>query len=280
AIAEEAKKQGLPFAGHVAQAISAGEASDAGQRSIEHLYGLALSCAKEEEALRKELTDHLAHADKLDYQLLSRVTIKAIDGRDDAKVQALYAKFVRNETWQTPTLTVLRVMAHADDEKITGDPRVKYMPAFMRNSWKSESQRPPRAALPTLKSIYRHAVEQVRAMHKAGVPILAGTDVSNPYCFPGFSLHDELVLLVEAGLTPAEALRTATLNPARFFGEMETNGTVAAGKRADLVLLDADPLADIRNTQKIRSVVVNGRYLAHEEIQKLLADAEKAAGGN
>jgi adenine deaminase len=100
----------------------------------------------------------------------------------------------------------------------------------------------------------------------------------NPYCLPGFSLHDELALLVEAGLTPMEALQTATHNPARFFGKEKEMGTVQAGKRADLVLLDADPLLDIRHTTKIRAVVANGRLLDRSVLDKFLADAEKAAG--
>jgi imidazolonepropionase-like amidohydrolase len=277
AIVDEAKKQGMTFAGHVTQNISAAEASDAGQKSIEHLSNLTLSCSKDEEALRKQLVDHLAKADRLDFSLITRVTLKAIDSRDETKSQALYDKFVRNQTWQTPTLVVLRAMAHGDDEKITGDPRIKYMSPFLRQFW--NSRKLPPQALPWLKKSYAHTVDQVRAMHKAGVPMLAGSDCSNPYVFPGFSLHDELALLVEAGLSPADALRAATVNPAKFFGEEATAGAIAAGKRADLVLLDADPLADIRHTQKIRGVVANGRYLSHEEIQKLLADAETGAGG-
>ena len=90
-------------------------------------------------------------------------------------------------------------------------------------------------------------------MHKAGVGFLAGTDEANPYCFPGFSLHDELAHLVEAGLTPLESLQAATINPARYLGKEPSQGTLAVGKDADLILLDADPLADIHNTTKIRA---------------------------
>ena len=114
-------------------------------------------------------------------------------------------------------------------------------------------------------------------MQKAGVPILAGTDAGNPFCFPGFSLHEELALMVVAGFTPAEALRSATLNPAKFFGLDKTLGTIEVGKIADLVLLGANPLQDIRNTQRIKAVVSNGRLFDRKALDEMLAHAEGAA---
>lgn len=127
------------------------------------------------------------------------------------------------------------------------------------------------------KKVLQKEFEIVGAMQKAGVPILAGTDTGNPFCFPGFSLHEELALLVIAGLTPAEALRSATLNPAKFFGLDKTLGTIEVGKIADLVLLGANPLEDIRNTQRIKAVVSNGQLFDRRALDKLLADAEGAA---
>jgi imidazolonepropionase-like amidohydrolase len=114
-------------------------------------------------------------------------------------------------------------------------------------------------------------------MHRAGVPLLAGTDAPNPYVYPGFSLHEELELLVQAGLSPLEALQTATVNPAKFLGKERELGTIEKGKLADLVLLDANPVEDISNTQRISAVVVNGRYLPRERIQALLAEVEAVA---
>ena len=115
-------------------------------------------------------------------------------------------------------------------------------------------------------------------LHKAGVPFLAGTDTPpGVYIFPGFSLHEELQRFVAAGFTPLEALQTATLNPARFFGMEDQLGTVAMGKMADLVLLDANPLADIANTQKIAAVIVNGRYFSRNDLQRMLQKAEESA---
>ena len=114
-------------------------------------------------------------------------------------------------------------------------------------------------------------------MHRAGVPFMAGTDLSGAYIFAGFSLHDELALYVKAGFTPLEALQAATRNPAIFLGELNSQGTVERGKAANLVLLEANPLEDIRNTQRINAVVLNGRLLPKDQLQRMLAEAEAAA---
>src|SRR5919201_905900 len=111
-------------------------------------------------------------------------------------------------------------------------------------------------------------------MRRAGVEFLAGTDALNPFCFPGFSLHDELALLVSAGLTPMEALQAATRNPARYLGTIDTFGTIEKGKTADLVVLDADPLADIHNTTRIAGVIVGGRYFPKTALDEMLAGIE------
>lgn len=111
-------------------------------------------------------------------------------------------------------------------------------------------------------------------MSRAGVALLVGTDSGMPYSCDGFSLHDELALFVRAGLSPMEALRTATYNPAKFFGKLDSMGTIEQGKVADLVLLEANPLEDIRNTQKIAAVVIDGKILNKAELQEILAKVE------
>ena len=128
-----------------------------------------------------------------------------------------------------------------------------------------------------LYSIHAHLVG---AMNRAGVPILAGTDCPNPYVYPGFSLHDELGLLVRAGLTPAEALRSATINPARFLGVTDSLGTVVPGSVADLVLLDANPLEDIANTKRIRAVIQGGRFLDRSALDQFLVRAKALAAAD
>jgi imidazolonepropionase-like amidohydrolase len=126
--------------------------------------------------------------------------------------------------------------------------------------------------------VFEKRLVLVRAMHRAGIPMLAGTDAAwgVPYTYAGFSLHDELELLVRAGLTPLESLQTATLNPARFLGRTQDLGTIEKGKLADMVMLTASPLEDIHNTQKIDAVFVDGRLLTRRDLDALLAQAEIA----
>jgi len=191
------------------------------------------------------------------------------------------ARLKRNHTWQCPTFTVLRSGAFINDPNFRNDPRLKYMPTQLRTQWdpSTDFRFRERTAedFDLSRLVYKKQIELVGMMHRAGVEFLAGTDVENPYCFPGFSLHDELELLVQAGLSPMEALQTATLNPARFLGNEKEFGTVEEGKIADLVLLEANPLEDIRNTTKINSVVLNGRLLDRKALDQLLTEVEAAA---
>ena len=146
-IADEAKKQGLPFAGHVPESVSAAEASDLGQKSIEHLVGVELACSDREDELRREAVAAMAKADNQAVgELLGRIGARAADSFSDKKARALYARFVRNGTWQVPTLTVLRSLVSLDDPKFTADPRVKYMSPSLRSYWSLMKLSPETAA--------------------------------------------------------------------------------------------------------------------------------------
>jgi imidazolonepropionase-like amidohydrolase len=285
AIADEAKKQGIPFAGHVPGPVSVIEASDAGQKSIEHFTGILEACSTREEELRKageeawsKLPPGQAFPSRATVYALGRQRLETFSPE---KANALFAHLARNHTWQCPTLTVLRNMAFIKDTAIHDDPRVKYMPPEMISGWNPKDDfrlnDKTDEDFELGRAAYRKLKELVGPMHRAGVEFLAGTDVLNPYCFPGFSLHDELTLLVEAGLSPMEALQAATLNPARYLGQDKDLGTVEKGKIADLVLLDASPLDDIGNTRKIDAVVVSGKLHPKADLQKMLADVEALA---
>lgn len=285
AIADEAKKQGIPFAGHVPAAVSVAEASDAGQKSIEHLTNLLEACSTREEELRKRgaeawlnLPEGQAFPSRASLRPLTRLMLETFSPE---KANVLFARFARNHTWQCPTLTVLRNMAFIQDAAIRNDPRVKYMPPGIASGWNPADdfrlQDRTGEDYELARSVYRKLTELIGPMRRAGVEFLAGTDVLNPYCFPGFSLHDELGLLVEAGLSPMEALQAATLNPARYLGQEKDLGTVEKGKIADLVLLDANPLENIGNSRKIDAVVVGGKLLPRTELQKTLAGIEAMA---
>jgi len=263
AIVDEANKRGIPFAGHVPGSVSAAEASDAGQRSIEHLTGVLTACSTEEQAIREAT---VAAGGWL------RQTERLLQTYDDEKATALFARFAENGTWHCPTLTVLRNIAFMPDPTIVEDPNLKYMPPSVRGMWD-----PDRVARWTNREAFAKYSEIVGQMHEAGVGVLAGTDVLNPYCFPGFSLHGELELLVDAGLTPLAALQAATLNPAEYLGLRERFGTVEEGRVADLVLLEANPLEKIGNTRLIAAVVLGGRLYRKADLQKMLTDVEKLA---
>ncbi|HVG09263.1 MAG TPA: amidohydrolase family protein [Thermoanaerobaculia bacterium] len=279
AIADEARRQHIPFAGHLPFSVSAVEASDAGQRSIEHLTRLLTACSGREAEILRGLTDtgkSVVAARAAGF----RAEAEAAESYDPRKASALFLRFHENETWQCPTLVQLRRFALVEDAGLANDERLKFIPLSVRERWRSSLAGPLAENAPYLKRSFPKQVEMVGAMRAARVPVLAGTDSGwgNPYTFAGFSLHDELALLNRAGLSPMETLQSATLNPARFLGLQDKLGTVEAGKIADLVLLEANPLDDVTNTRKIAAVVVNGRYMSKAELQKTLSDVETAAG--
>ncbi len=273
AIAAEAKKQGMVFAGHVPLAVSAAEASDAGQKSIEHLTGVLTACSNKQDELRKEWQEVRGKADEATARILGiRVQVKSLDSYDEKLAAALFARFAKNGTWHCPTLTVLRAFAHLDDKTFTNDARLQYVSPFVKGFLYPREPGGPAAEFAVRRRLYKKYLELVAGLHRAKVDLLAGTDTPNPYCYPGFSLHDELELLVTAGLTPLEALQCATRNPARYLDRLKDLGTIEQGKLADLVLLEADPLADIKNTRKIAAVVVNGQWQGKETLAKMLAE--------
>jgi imidazolonepropionase-like amidohydrolase len=272
AIADEARARGIPFAGHVPGSVTAAEASDAGQKSMEHLFGVTIACSAQEEGL---LAEAQAAVGATFYGIFAR----AIESYDENKAQYLFARFVKNGTWQCPTLTVLRSVTRLTDAGFKDDQRLKYVPKATKASWGTAAfiGMPP-AGQAALKTFFDGNIRIVGAMHRAGVGIVAGTDTMNPYCFPGFSLHDELSLLVEAGLPPMAALQASTKEAARFMGQLDQRGTIEPGKIADLVLLDRDPLADIHNTRSIRAVVLGGKLMPRAALDAMLTEAEASAG--
>jgi len=269
AIADEAHKEHISFVGHVPDSVRASAASNAGQKSFEHLIGVFEgSSPLEDEFLKGGKTEG-----------------KFLASYEPARAAALFALLAKNHTWQCPTLVWERGGNLLDEDRpgFSRDFRAKYVPAYWKDvTWKRFTDEILQGFntddLATRKRFVEKELEVVNEMHHAGVQFLAGTDTPpGVYVFPGFSLHEELQRFVAAGFTPLEALQTATINPAKFLGMTDRFGTIATGKAADLVLLSANPLDDIRNTQKIAGVVVNGRYLSRADLDKLLAGVEAAA---
>ncbi len=273
AIADEAKKQNIPFAGHVPFSVSALEASDAGQKSMEHLWGIYLSCSSREGELRSEMLKggvNLSGSERIRLEM-----DEAAASYDERKAANVFAHLAKNGTWMVPTFTAVVPDSEIFGARATTDPRLKYIPPAIQKQWSAAAS----AGAAIKSKSFDRKLQVVGAMHRAGVPLLAGTDTAwiQPYTYAGFSLHDELALLVKAGLTPIESLQTATINPARFLGMEKDLGTIEKGKVANLVLLDADPVSDIRNTQKIDSVVLKGKLLTRTDLDKLLQDAATKA---
>jgi imidazolonepropionase-like amidohydrolase len=283
AIADEAKKQAMPFAGHVPISVSAQEASSAGQKSFEHLVGILPACSSRSADLLKGQQDDLTEGLLAKPRFWGAHVVESrqmmLDTYSPDQVAALCAVLKGNGTWQVPTLTLLRMFAYGDDPAFLKDARLKYVPIHTRASWDPsaiDGKRSPED-FAYMKREFQKDLEVVGAMQRAGVGILAGTDTANPFCFPGFSLHDELGLLVQAGLSPMEALQAATLNPARFQGKENDLGTVEKGKIADLVLLDANPLDEIGNTKRIAAVVSAAKFYSRAALDRMLAKVEAVA---
>lgn len=281
AIIDEARQVGLPVAGHWAYRTSYVGAAEAGHRSFEHLFGLSFATSsRESEYLATLAATPFDPANPRTFFNLARdLERQSALTFSPAKARRVFERLAAAGSWQSPTLKVLQVMSSPAD-RFANDPRLKYVPAWIKQFW---ADRLGLFAPKTPEQIAQYRVffasqqRLVGAAAHAGVGVIGGTDALNPYCIPGFGTHDDLVLLVESGLSPMRALQTVTRDAARFLGLAHTVGTVTAGKAADLLVLDANPLADIRNTQRIHAVVVRGRLIERAEREQILADVEEAA---
>jgi len=285
ALAEEAKKLDIPFAGHVPAMVGAIEAAVAGQKSEEHLYGALEACSGHEAEMivaREQLVKtEVVTSEAFGALFEKQVSPLTYTGGDCAE---FFRTLVQKGTWIVPTYNYWRSIA--DDyffgsERAQDSPRLRYIPVSLKEEWnrkyQSDFEKITAEVAAKSREKFLKRLSFVKRLQGGGVGILAGTDSDMPYTFPGFDLHDELAMMVDGGLTPLEALQTATLNPANYLSRPNDFGTVEKGKLADLVLLDADPLIDIQNTRKISGVVVGGRYLDRAGLDKILSDVEAAA---
>jgi imidazolonepropionase-like amidohydrolase len=275
AIAEQSKKDSIPFAGHIPSDITAIEASNAGQKSIEHIIysSLAFDCSPQGDELRRKKQEASA---KRDGQAIADITDEANRTFSTEKAAELWKTFKKNGTWVTPTLFSIWVNAHRLEES-PDDPQLGYLPASLRKQW-APAKNPTQDDRDT-EAWWQRQFENDRKltgeMNRAGVRLLAGSDSLDRYNFVGTSLHRELSMLVSAGLTPLEALQSVTRNAAEFL-VIANSGQISTGYRADLVLLDGDPTKDITNTGKIAAVILRGRFIARPELDAMLAKARAA----
>lgn len=255
AIVDQARHRGMAVAGHVPAAVGAAAAAAAGQRTIEHLVNVPFACADDER-------DALRPTNGLEALFGGCATHDAA---------ALLRLFVEHETWHTPTLVVQQRVALGPNAS-RGDPGLRHVPMPVRELLRSvgplDLPAPRGAARARFARFFAKRVWQARQMHAAGVRLLVGTDA--PGVAPGWSVHEEMHLFVRSGIPAIDALRAATINPARMLTHTDSLGAIASGKIADLVLLDANPLADIRNTLRVRAVVAGGRFYDRAAIDGIL----------
>ena len=260
AIAEEAKKDGIEYEGHVPDAIRASEAIASGQRTFEHLIGVFEASSPDED---KYLTG-------------KKSVGMFLATYDPAREEKIIQEIAANHVWQCPTLYWERGQWLVDAIDWNKDPDIAYAPKRWVKAWprmqKGIVEEMDQDPLAVREKFVAHELDIVRKMHAAGIQFIAGTDApAGVDLLPGISLHLELQRFVAAGFTPLEALQTATVNPAKFLGKTAEFGTVEQGKMADLVLLKANPLVDIANTRTVVGVVADGRYLSQEDLEALRA---------
>ncbi len=271
-LSEEARRLGLPFAGHEPGPMSAIELSNAGQASIEHSRIFLFNCFPGADSMRNGLL-------KVPQTTLRR---RMLDEYDPRRCAEVFRTFATNRTYLTPTHGTRKMDAFAGDSAYRRDARMKYIPLLTQMAWLADANNmvasdSSAAGRRAFLDFYRRGLSLTNEAYRAGVPVMVGTDAGDSFIFPGSSVPDELDELVAAGLSPGEALRAATLSGAEFLRRTADLGAIRPGRLADLVLLDADPLADVANVRRIRAVILNGRVFDRATLDSLLTHAEEAA---
>jgi imidazolonepropionase-like amidohydrolase len=282
AVVDQANKRTIPITAHVPLSLSVTEAVAAGLNGMEHLRNLEFECSNEAKTLREQRSKLLNPDPSMTGGMLRRNIYKlqrgaAVNSLNNELCDPVIKSLAKNKVAQVPTLvsTGLHLARLYDSDQWKNT--FRYLPGPVQKQWTglarglSKSRKNLDPYKLTLSQWYFDIVKQMQA---EGVSIMAGTDTPIMILTPGFSLHQELIMLVRAGLSPLQALRAATINSAGWFGLENKTGTVAVGKHADLLILDANPLTDISNTQKIEAVVARGRLYDRNDLDQLLAPTE------
>jgi hypothetical protein len=263
------QKEKYSLEGHLPIEVGFEEALDAGQRSFEHNFNINRYLAGKEAENLKWSHHYLDTARFVrDGQFMVRTEPLGISEKDFRLPAVVLDKMIKNRAAVVPTLTLVRGRSIQADSMATQTKGLEYLTPEFVKFWMNQSPIFPEELIKTFG-------ESAKFLINKGVLILAGTDVNNPFCVPGFGLQQELINLHNAGLTNLQVLQTATINPAKFLYKENELGTLTKGKLADLLILEDNPLSDIRNTQKINAVVVNGKYFSKEDIQQMLVAQKK-----
>ena len=259
-IVASARRLGIPFGGHVPDPVGLSRALEARQTSIDHLDNYIVALESDASPIKNEAPEVRAQ------QLIYHV--------DEAKLPALVAATRAAGTWMVPTLALWETFAGTESlDTLRARPELRYVPVQWRDAW-AQAVATMRQNNPDAEAGKRVVALRQRILKKlndAGVGILLGTDSPQLFSVPGFSVHRELKSMLAAGMTPDQILRSGTANVARYFGAADDFGTVAVGRRADLLLLERNPLEDVGNVARRAGVVVSGRWLPESEIQARLA---------
>ncbi len=279
-IMARAKKEGIVVTGHVPLSMDVIEASNLGLNSMEHLRNLEFACASDWEALkdtrRKMLFDgQSAIGSTLRRNIHSAQRSHAVGNQDATRRTEVLKVLAKNNTWQVPTLSIMTASTERFFLRNDWQDSYKYLPTSVKETWIENSNKFGQTDILEDRKAYTNWVfEMIGHLKTAKVDIMAGTDCPIFYLTPGYSLHEELALLVKGGLTPLEAIEAATLKPAQYFSLDEELGLVQEGMFADLILLDANPLEDIRNTKKINAVIRDGKLHDRQALDQILAGLE------
>ena len=269
-----AKRRGLLTSAHTPYALTIEQAVDTGLNSIEHIDYLIKAGSPRE----KELGATYA-AGKISY---GDATNAFVDSFDPAYARREYSRLATKGVYVTPTLNMIRILAYLDREDHSKDPALAYIGPGLRKTYDWRIERAAKATPAQIAARHKEYELSKRVLPMlvaAGIPILAGTDAGylNSFNYPGEGLHDELERYVESGLTPQQALASATITGPRFLGYSARYGAVKDGKAADLLILDANPLKSVKATRAINAVVLHGHLLDRATLDKLLADARAKA---
>jgi len=276
AILKKAKEAGIPVTGHVPLSMDVIEASEAGLNSMEHMRNLEMSCSGEWQTLLEGRKKMLAKGTGEPGSILRgnihrAQRIRAVETQDPKRREKVLKTLAENQTWQVPTLSIMTAAAERFFLRPDWQDSFSYLPATVAQRWRTGLEAFSATPLDKASVIYANWLfEMVGHCKKAGVTIMAGTDCPIFYLTPGYSLHEELVLLVQGGLSPLEALAAATIHPATYFKLERELGLIEPGMLADLVLLSDNPLENIRNTRKIEAVIRDGKLHNRADLDGLL----------
>lgn len=264
AIVDEARKSGLKVVGHVPDSIYIEDAASAGLQSIEHFFGSQRVLAK---LLGQPVNlTYVGMGSEAGYLLrLGEV--------DPQALQSFYQRLRASNVTVDPTVVTFKNWPNVDALDRKNLPNGEYISQNLLSMWKSQWAGQTEFPDP----IWQNWAKMVKGMNDAGVPLMVGTDLMCPGLVPGYSVHEEMGILQEAGIAPTDVLRSATIVPAQFMGLDMRLGTIAEGKTASMVLVRANPLDDIRNAEKIQGVFLRGRYYSRTDLNRLLAEARGLA---